>query len=221
MRIKHCPTWWHMMTSWNGNIFRVTGHLCGEFTSHRWIPRTKASKAELWCFFDIRLNKRVSKQSWGWWFETPARPLWHHNNAMTCFYFTMTLTTSHTSIFCMGAVGISPSVSWTIPEVEFTASTLQLVQDNVSSALPKSCLTHSFATAKSQHTTSNLSIGILKCVVTDSPPAIWIAIYLHTSLCCHATALQTHWNHTGPLFTKRTDVLRQDLAKSRSREIRV
>ena len=40
-----------MMTSWNGNIFRVTGHLCGEFTSHRCIPHTKASIAELWCFF--------------------------------------------------------------------------------------------------------------------------------------------------------------------------
>ena len=30
-----------MMTSWNGNIFRVTGPLCGEFTGHRWIPHTK------------------------------------------------------------------------------------------------------------------------------------------------------------------------------------
>ena len=39
------------MTSSNGNIFRVTGHLCGEFTGPRWIPRTKASDAELWCFF--------------------------------------------------------------------------------------------------------------------------------------------------------------------------
>ena len=38
------------MTSLNGNIFRVTGHLCGEFTGHRWIPHTKASDAELWCF---------------------------------------------------------------------------------------------------------------------------------------------------------------------------
>ena len=35
-----------IMTSSNGNIFRVTGPLCG----HRWIPRTKASDAELWCF---------------------------------------------------------------------------------------------------------------------------------------------------------------------------
>ena len=39
-----------MMTSSNGNIFRVTGHLCGEFTGPRWIPHTKASHAELWCF---------------------------------------------------------------------------------------------------------------------------------------------------------------------------
>ena len=40
----------NMMTSSNGNIFRVTGLLCGEFTGHRWIPRTKASDAELRCF---------------------------------------------------------------------------------------------------------------------------------------------------------------------------
>ena len=39
-----------MMTSTNGNIFRVTGPLCAEFTGLRWIPRTKASDAELWCF---------------------------------------------------------------------------------------------------------------------------------------------------------------------------
>ena len=38
-----------MMTSSNGNIFRVTGHLCGKFTGHRWISHTKASDAELWC----------------------------------------------------------------------------------------------------------------------------------------------------------------------------
>ena len=27
------------------------------------------------------LNKRFSKQSWGWWFETPSRSLWRHCNA--------------------------------------------------------------------------------------------------------------------------------------------
>ena len=39
-----------MMTSSNENIFHVTGPLCGEFTGNRWIPLTKASDAELWCF---------------------------------------------------------------------------------------------------------------------------------------------------------------------------
>ena len=24
------------------------------------------------------LNKRLSRQSWGWWFETPSHPLWRH-----------------------------------------------------------------------------------------------------------------------------------------------
>ena len=71
-----------MMTSSNGNIFRVTGPLCGEFTGDRWIPITKASDAELWCFFDLRLNKRMSKQSWGWWLETSRRSLWRHCNGI-------------------------------------------------------------------------------------------------------------------------------------------
>ena len=40
----------NMMTSSNGNIFCVTGHLCGEFTGPRCIPRIKASDTEVWCF---------------------------------------------------------------------------------------------------------------------------------------------------------------------------
>ena len=72
------------MATSNGNIFRVTGRLCGEFTGHRWIPLTKASDAELWYFLWSRLNKRLSKQSWGWWFDTPSRSLWRHCNMVDC-----------------------------------------------------------------------------------------------------------------------------------------
>ena len=68
------------MTSSNGNNFRVTGHLCGEFTGHRWIPRTKASDAEFWCFLWSASEKRLSKQSRGWWFETSSRSLWRQRN---------------------------------------------------------------------------------------------------------------------------------------------
>ena len=38
--------------------FRVTGHLCGKFTGPRW-PMTRSFDV----FFDLRLNKRLSKQS--------------------------------------------------------------------------------------------------------------------------------------------------------------
>ena len=50
----------------------------------RGIPRTEASDAELWCCFDLRPNKRLSKQWWGWWFETLSSPLWRHCNAEKC-----------------------------------------------------------------------------------------------------------------------------------------
>ena len=46
----------------------------------RWIPRTKASTRSFDIFFDLRLNKRLSKQPWGWWFETPSWSLWRQCN---------------------------------------------------------------------------------------------------------------------------------------------
>ena len=39
-----------MMTSSNGNIFRVTGPLCGEITGYQQTSFIKASDVELWCF---------------------------------------------------------------------------------------------------------------------------------------------------------------------------
>ena len=53
------------------HFFCVTGPLRGDFTGHRRIPFTKASDAELWYFY-MGLNKRLSKQSRGRWFETPS-----------------------------------------------------------------------------------------------------------------------------------------------------
>ena len=47
----------YMMTSSNGNIFCVTGHMCGEFTGPRWIPHTKPVTRSFDVFFDMRLIK--------------------------------------------------------------------------------------------------------------------------------------------------------------------
>ena len=49
----------------------------GEFPTQR--PVTRSFDV----FFDLHLNKRLRKQSWGWWFETPSRPLWRHSNEAT------------------------------------------------------------------------------------------------------------------------------------------
>ena len=48
----------------------------GEFLTQR--PVTRSFDV----FFDLRLNKQLSKQSWGWWFETPPVPLWRHCNVL-------------------------------------------------------------------------------------------------------------------------------------------
>ena len=46
----------------------------GEFPAQR--PVTRSFDV----FFDLRPNIRLSKQSWGWWFETPSHSLWCHCN---------------------------------------------------------------------------------------------------------------------------------------------
>ena len=52
----------------------------GEFPTQR--PVTRSFDV----FFDLRVNKRLSKQSWGWWYETPSCPLWSHHNVIFFFY---------------------------------------------------------------------------------------------------------------------------------------
>ena len=46
----------------------------GEFLAQRPVTRNFD------VFFDLHLNKRLSKQSWGWWFETLSCPFWRHCN---------------------------------------------------------------------------------------------------------------------------------------------
>ena len=70
----------NMMTSSNGNIFRVTGPLCGEFTGPGEFPTQRPVTRSFDVFFDLHLNKRLSKQPWAWWFETPSWSFWRQCN---------------------------------------------------------------------------------------------------------------------------------------------
>ena len=70
-------TWWrHQMETFSGLLATCAGNspVPGEFSTQR--PVTRSFDV----YFDLRPNKRLSKQWWGWWFEKQSRPLWRHRN---------------------------------------------------------------------------------------------------------------------------------------------
>ena len=70
------PWWRHQMEIFSALLAICAGNspVPGEFPAQR--PVTRSFDV---CF-DLHLDKRLSKQSWGWWFETLSRPLWRHSN---------------------------------------------------------------------------------------------------------------------------------------------
>ena len=73
-------SWWrHQMETFTASLALCAGNspVTGEFPAQR--PVTRSFDV----FFDLHLNKRLSKQSWGWWFETPSHPLWRHRNVIS------------------------------------------------------------------------------------------------------------------------------------------
>ena len=75
--ISWYTSWWrHQMETFSTLLALCAGKLpvTGEFPSQRTVTRSFD------VFFDLRLNKRLSKQWWGWWIETPLRPSWRHCN---------------------------------------------------------------------------------------------------------------------------------------------
>ena len=69
-----------MMTLSNGNIFCITGLLCGNSLVTGEFPAQRPVTWSFEDFFDLHLNKRLSKQQWGWWFEMPLWSWWRHCN---------------------------------------------------------------------------------------------------------------------------------------------
>ena len=77
-----CAWWRHQMEAFSALLAICAGNspVLGEFPAQR--PVTRGFDV----FFDLRPNKRLSKQWWGWWFETPSSPLWRHCNVLTAEY---------------------------------------------------------------------------------------------------------------------------------------
>ena len=78
--IQMIISWWsHQIETFSTLLAICAGNLPvpGEFPAQR--PVTRGFDV----FFDLCLNKRLSKQLWGWWFEMPSHPLWRHCNLQT------------------------------------------------------------------------------------------------------------------------------------------
>ena len=70
-------TWWrHQMETFSAFLAICAGYspVPGEFPTQR--PVTRSFDV----YFDLRPNKRLSKQWWGWRFETQSCSLWRHCN---------------------------------------------------------------------------------------------------------------------------------------------
>ena len=86
--VKHDDVikWKHFPRNWPF-VRWITGP--GEFPPQR--PVTQS----LDVFFDLRLNKRLSKQPWGWWFETLSWSLWRQcNDNQSINHYILALGTS-------------------------------------------------------------------------------------------------------------------------------
>ena len=84
-----CTPWWrHQMETFSASLAICAGNspVPGEYPSQR--PVTRSFDV----FFDLRLNKRLSKQSWDWWFETLLRPLWRRCNAKINIFWSIGFT---------------------------------------------------------------------------------------------------------------------------------
>ena len=70
------PWWRHQMETFSALLAICAGNspVPGEFPAQR--PVTRSFDV----FFYLRTNKRLSKQPWGWWFETPSWSLWRQYN---------------------------------------------------------------------------------------------------------------------------------------------
>ena len=80
LRYWWCFVWWrHQMETFSASLALCVGNspVIGEFPSQSPVARSFG------VFFDLGLNKRLSKQSRRRWFETPSRPLWRHCNGNT------------------------------------------------------------------------------------------------------------------------------------------
>ena len=103
-----CVSWWrHQMETFSALLTICAGNspVPGEFPTQR--PVTRRFDV----LFDLDPNKRLSKQSWGWWFETPSWSLWRHSNVFTLYSFVFLYCIVHNVSFRVFASHLQTAIN--------------------------------------------------------------------------------------------------------------
>ena len=79
----YCRTGLRTLMSWNGKFSALLAICAGNSPATGEFPTQRPVTQSFGVLFDLHLNERLNKKSWGCWFETPSRLLWHHSNVVT------------------------------------------------------------------------------------------------------------------------------------------
>ena len=88
----HYSAWWHHQTE---TISALLDLCAGNSPVTSKFPAKRPVTRSFDVSFDLCLNKRLSKQSWGWWFETPSCSVWRHRDGWS---FSLTFLVS---LYCL------------------------------------------------------------------------------------------------------------------------
>ena len=119
-------SWWHhQMETFSALLAICAGNSPVPDDFRAQMPVTRSFDV----FYDLRLNKRLSKQSWGWWFETLLHPLWRHcndaGNRCVC------LLPIHTLNQCWLAVNSYHHLSLLHDNLQYTRMKIDIIKSNI------------------------------------------------------------------------------------------
>ena len=104
-------SWWRDQMETFSALLAIcarNSQVTGEFPAQRPVMRSFD------VFFDQRPNKRLSKQSWGWWLETPSRPLWRQCNGVLANCLKWTGVNFNTRVKFELHTGVADYIHWHI-----------------------------------------------------------------------------------------------------------
>ena len=109
----------HRNTTWWRHQLETFSALLAICAGNSPVPAQRPVTWSFDVFFDQRLNRRLRKQSWGWWFETLSCPLW------PTYKYIMRYVYPYLSDFCLWDGGLD--ISAPMPVIKYKRSKLKSI----------------------------------------------------------------------------------------------